>query len=145
MGDRYDDMKGPELAEELAQRELPVTGKVDELRDRLREDDQKRAQEDADGADPADEGEGAPDEEIDVPEPRQPVEYSPMVVLLNESQARRLTAGEASIQRFTKHVSSISSRKFVAGDRVFGIADWENSVCRVLPLGVEIEIERGES
>ena len=46
MGETYEDMAGPALAAELARRELPVSGRVDELRARLREDDEKRAQED---------------------------------------------------------------------------------------------------
>lgn len=40
-GDQYDKMDGSALKEELTKRELGVSGKVDELRDRLREDDEK--------------------------------------------------------------------------------------------------------
>lgn len=38
-GDQYDKMTGPELKEELKSRNLAVSGKVDDLRDRLREND----------------------------------------------------------------------------------------------------------
>lgn len=38
-GDSYDKMSGPELKKELKKRKLPVSGKVDVLRGRLREDD----------------------------------------------------------------------------------------------------------
>lgn len=38
-GDKYESMTAPELKAELKSRELPVGGKVDELRDRLREND----------------------------------------------------------------------------------------------------------
>ena len=38
-GDKYDALTGPELKEELTKRKLAVSGKVDELRDRLRESD----------------------------------------------------------------------------------------------------------
>lgn len=38
---KYDDMTKVELQEQLAARDLPKTGNVDELRDRLIEDDQK--------------------------------------------------------------------------------------------------------
>lgn len=38
-GDQYDQMNGDELKDELRSRDLPVSGKVDELRDRLRESD----------------------------------------------------------------------------------------------------------
>ena len=42
-GDKYDEMGADALKAELKKRELPVSGKVDELRDRLREDDEKAA------------------------------------------------------------------------------------------------------
>lgn len=42
--DKYDAMDGPALKEELKKRELAVSGKVDELRERLREDDAKKAE-----------------------------------------------------------------------------------------------------
>ena len=38
-GDSYDEMSGPELKKELKKRKLPVSGKVDVLRGRLRDDD----------------------------------------------------------------------------------------------------------
>lgn len=141
MTDKYDEMTGPVLAEELAKRELPVSGKVDELRDRLREDDKaKAAQGDGDGSGTTSEGEETPAGEVEVPEPRQPVSHEPMMVVLDEDQARILTAGEARVRRFTKHVQAHTDRKYCAGDRVTGIADWENQLCRVLPFGVEIPI-----
>lgn len=42
-GDEYDAMKGEDLKAELEKRELPTSGKVDELRARLREDDAAKA------------------------------------------------------------------------------------------------------
>lgn len=145
MGDQYDEMTGPALSEELARRELPVSGRVEELRARLREDDEKRAQSNTDGPD---ETGGAPDTEddesngVDVPEPREPVDYSPMAVVLNEDQARVLNAASAALRRHFRYVMSMSERKYCAGDKVFGVADWANGVCSVLPFGVEIELEQ---
>lgn len=140
MGDQYDDMKGPELAAELAQRELGVTGRVDELRDRLREDDQKRAQADADGPDTPDEGDGTEEPEIDVPAPRVPRREQPYGVRLTEEQARVLNAGTASVLHFTKHVNRVAARKYAAGDQVLAIGSPEDTKVLVLPFGVEIEL-----
>lgn len=142
VNDQYTEMTGPVLAAELGRRELNVSGKVEELRDRLREDDRQRAekaaQADADGSDDAPEGEEA----AEVPSQREPADHSTvMAVVLTEDQARALTVGEASFARFLKHVTGYTSRKYVAGDSVIGLADWENNVCRVFPFGVEIKLE----
>lgn len=49
-GDTYDELSGEELRGELKARDLPTSGKVEELRDRLREADAEEADgEDADG------------------------------------------------------------------------------------------------
>lgn len=42
-GDKYDDMKGDELKAELEKRGLAKSGSVDELRDRLRDNDKENA------------------------------------------------------------------------------------------------------
>ncbi|HSL51983.1 MAG TPA: hypothetical protein VK878_23175 [Candidatus Deferrimicrobiaceae bacterium] len=89
----------------------------------------------------APEVEETPAEEIRVPEPREPVLYEAMRVVLTETQARRLTAGEAKIRQFLKHVSYMSPRTYCPGDSVTGIADWASGVCLVLPFGVEIALE----
>lgn len=142
--DRYDEMTGPVLAEELGRRELAVTGRVDELRARLREDDAKRAEKAAEAPDEGDGGEETDTDDIDVPEPRQPIGYDPMSVVLNEDQARTLNGAEARLRRHFRHVTPVAERKYCAGDRVTGIGDFENNVCRVLPLGIEIELERDD-
>lgn len=131
MGDRYDEMKGPELAAELASRELPMQGRVDELRDRLREDDAQPAN------DPS--AEDAPEEsetdDVEVPEPREPIRSEAMLVYLTEEQARALTSGEAALSRFMRHVMPIEAQKYCAGDQVMAV---ESDALRVLPFGIEI-------
>lgn len=136
--DQYDDMTGPVLVAELGKRELNVSGKVEELRDRLRAHDAEQAQKAADGPDDTPEGDETDADSTEVLEPRAPVDYSPMAVVLTEGQARQLNAGETSIKRHFRYITSLAPRKYGAGDRVTGIADWENRVCRVLPFGVEI-------
>lgn len=144
MGDRYDDMVGADLAEELADRELPVSGRVDELRARLREDDERRAQQPEDPTVDAGEGEDTEADDVDVPEPREPVDYVPMAVVLTEDQARQLTAGEARLRQFTKHVTQMTARKYCVGDRVTGIAVPATGVLLVLPFGIEVTLETPE-
>lgn len=143
MSDRYEDMKGPELAEELAKRELPISGKVDELRARLREDDELRAQSDADTSNPDPEGEETDADDIEVPEPREPLRIQPYGVRLTEEQARVLNAGEARVLQFTKHVSRVTPIKYAAGDQVMALGSPESTHVRVLPYGIEIELDRG--
>lgn len=139
--DQYDEMTGPVLVAELGKRELNVSGKVEELRDRLREDDVRRAEKaEADKNDPP-QGEETGEDASDVPEPRKPADYGPMVVILNEDQARVLNASEAGLKRHFRYVTPMASRKYAEGDRVTGIADWANNVCRVLPFGIEIELD----
>ena len=133
--DKYDEMTGPLLAEELARRELNVSGKVDELRARLREDDARRAQEGADESGEAYEGE----ETQDVPEPRQPVDHDARALVLTEEQARKLNAGTANVRRFTKHVTPVPEVKYAAGDRVMAIRHPLNSGYSVLPHGVWLD------
>jgi hypothetical protein len=146
MGDRYDDLKGPELAAELSERELSVTGRVDELRDRLREDDEKRAQAAADGPDggPAtsDPTEAGPE----VPEPRKPLEMAVLVLSITEDQARDLTAREAGVARFLKHVAPFEARKYVAGDRLVAVtADHRTAaVLGVVGLVVRLDSDQAE-
>jgi len=140
MGDKYDEMKGPELAEELTRREIAMTGKVDELRARLREDDEKRAQASADGPEPGGEGEETEADDAEIPEPREPARIQPYGVKLNEEQARLLTAGEARLAQFFKHVTPTGSRKYAAGDQVMAVASPEDTKVRVLPFGIEIEL-----
>lgn len=144
MGDKYDDQTGAQLSAELVKRELPITGRVDDLRARLREDDEKRAQAPQDGSDPDSEGEETEADDVDVPEPREPVDYGAGAVVLTEGQARQLTAGEARVRQFTKHVSHLSVRKYCEGDRVTGIFDYPNALFLVLPYGVEITMEPEE-
>ena len=42
--DIYDNLTGPKLRETLGKRDLPKTGRVDELRERLRTDDKRKAE-----------------------------------------------------------------------------------------------------
>lgn len=139
--DRYDDMGGPALAAELADRELAISGKVDELRDRLRAHDAERAaQEDADGPDEVVEGEETGDEVVELPEPREPVEYAAGRLVLTEEQASLLTRGEAKIRAFVKHVNPMSERKYVEGDSVVAVLDHTARLALVLPFGIEIPL-----
>lgn len=140
MGDRYDDLTGPELASELTGRGLSVTGKVGELRARLRDDDEKRAQEPADGPSPDHVGEEQADDGSEVPEPREPVEYRPDGLVLTEEQARQLTRGEARLRASVKHVNPMTERKYAAGDRVVVIFAEHDRRALVLPFGIEIEL-----
>lgn len=146
MGDKYDDMTGPTLSEELAIRGLPVSGKVDELRERLRENDAQKAE---DASNPADEGDDTPyaenEAEEDAQPERDPEHYEPMSLVLNEDQARALTAGEAKMAQFLRHVMPFSQRKYVAGDRVFGVVVREINACRVLPFGIEVPLDESET
>lgn len=143
--DRYDDMTGPVLAEELGRRELPVSGKVDELRDRLREDDARKADQGAqEGSADEPVGDTPSVEEVDVPEPRDPVDYDAGKVILSEDQARILNAAEASLARHFRYVFQTATRKYCAGDTVLVVMDWPNSVARVLPFGVEIPLDSDE-
>lgn len=141
--DKYDEMRGPELAEELAKRELPVSGKVEELRDRLREDDAKPVNDppeapegSEDAPDPETEG-----EEVEVPEQREPVDYDAGKVVLTEAQARVLNAGEASLRRHFRYVFGMAERKYGEGDTVVVVMDWANNVARTLPFGIEIPLD----
>lgn len=137
--DRYDEMTGPQLGEELSRRELTVSGRVDELRARLREDDARRAengdQGDADDPNPDPEGEDPETDDIEVPEPREPSVVEVVQVTLDEDQARALTAGEARMRQFLKHVNPIAEQKHCAGDQVLAL---ETDVLQVLPFGVQI-------
>lgn len=47
-GDEYEDLNGDELRAELQGRDLPTSGRVDELRERLRQDDAEKAESDED-------------------------------------------------------------------------------------------------
>lgn len=140
MSDRYDDLKGPELAAELTRRELSVTGKVDELRDRLRADDERQAQAAADGPDPDSGGADPADVVPEAQEPREPTEYLPGAVVLTEEQARQLTRGEARLRAASKHVTPMTERKYIAGDRVTAVFVWASRKALVLPFGIEIDL-----
>jgi hypothetical protein len=137
--DRYDEMSGPALAAELQDRELPLSGKVDELRDRLRADDaEEGAEPSPDGTDDVPEGAETGEEAFDLPEPRDPVEYAAGTLTLTEEQARQLTAGEAKLRQFTKHVNPMSTRKYAEGDQVLAVLVPESGYAIVLPFGIEI-------
>jgi hypothetical protein len=144
--DKYDALTGPELGEELKRRELPISGRVDELRDRLREDDARKAAEsNANVPDPGSEGEETEAGEVDVPEPREPLRIQPYGVKLTEEQARVLNAGEARVLHFTKHVNKVTAIKYAAGDQVMALGSPESTHVRVLPYGIEIELTRDEN
>ncbi len=138
--DRYAAMAGPALAAELAERALPISGKVEELRARLREDDEKAAQDDADG--PADlvEGEEITPDDVEETEPRQPVDYVTEPLVLSAEQAAQLTRGEARLRAFVKHVNPLTVRKYVEGDAVVAVTDEPNNVAVVLPFGIEVAL-----
>jgi hypothetical protein len=140
MGDRYEGMIGADLAAELAKRELPVSGKVEELRDRLREDDEAKAQKDADAPDPAPEGEETEADGVEVPEPRQPIEQFTVQCELSEETARELTRLEARVAQFLKHVAPSKPFKYCAGDRVIGI-DLGDGYVHVIASGVRIKVD----
>jgi hypothetical protein len=125
--DRYDEMSGAELAAEAQERELPLSGKVAELRERLRAAD-------------ASEGAGTGEEASDLPEPREPVAYAVGTVTLTEEQARQLTAGEAKVRQFTKHVSPTPIRKYAEGDQVPAVLVPAEGYALVVPFGIRIDL-----
>lgn len=137
----YDEMNGAQLGEELARRELPVSGKVDELRARLREDDEKRAQEAVTGSDDPAEGEETSGAEVEVPEPREPLRMEFLTLTLTEDQARELTRREAGIARFMKHVAPFEATKYLEGDQVIGVTVDRKTAAVLGVVGLTIELE----
>lgn len=147
MGDRYDDMTGPALGEELSKRQLAVSGRVEELRDRLREDDNRKAEEEAqraaDGSDPTPEGEDTDADDVEVPEQREPWDMEILRLELTEDQARELTRREAGISRQFKHVAPFEPRKYLPGDRVAGVTvDRKTAV--VLGTNVTLQLDNDQ-
>lgn len=142
--DKYDDMTGPMLAEELSRRELPVSGRVDELRDRLREDDEKRAQASGGGPDDGSESEETEAGEVEVPEQREPIEQELVRVRLDEDQARALTRAEASYARHMRYVFKVEPRKYLPGDEVAAVRFGDDGVVTVLGIGASLALSEDE-
>lgn len=141
--DKYDDMTGPMLSEELARRELPVSGRVDELRDRLREDDEKRAQASGGGPDDGSESEETEAGEVEVPEQREPVDQELIKLTLTEEQARELTRAEAAYARHMRYVFRFEPRKYLPGDGVAAVT-YDRRTATVLGIGATLALSEDE-